>query len=43
MTFKEIKELIEVFDESKLSKLSIKEGEFKIELDKNITATPKRI
>lgn len=40
MTFKEIKELIEVFDESKLSKLSIKEGEFKIELDKNITAAP---
>jgi len=35
MTFKEIKELIEVFDESNVSKLSIKEGDFKIELDKN--------
>jgi acetyl-CoA carboxylase biotin carboxyl carrier protein len=39
MTFKEIKELIEVFDNSELSKLSIKDGEFKIELDKNITST----
>ena len=35
MTFKEIKELIEIFDESNVSKLSIKEGDFKIELDKN--------
>ena len=34
MTFKEIKELIEIFDESNLTKLSIKENEFKIELDK---------
>jgi acetyl-CoA carboxylase biotin carboxyl carrier protein len=39
MTFNEIKELIEVFDESKLSKLSIKEGDFKIELDKNVTTS----
>jgi len=38
MTFKEIKELIEVFDESSVSKLSIKEGEFKIELDKNVSS-----
>jgi len=35
MTFKEIKELIEIFDEGNVSKLSIKEGDFKIELDKN--------
>ena len=34
MTFKEIKELIEIFDETNLTKLSIKENEFKIELDK---------
>jgi acetyl-CoA carboxylase biotin carboxyl carrier protein len=40
MTFKEIKELIEVFDNSELSKLSIKEGDFKIELDKNVASTP---
>jgi len=38
MTFKEIKELIEVFNESNVTKLSIKEGDFKIELDKNATA-----
>ena len=38
MTFKEIKELIELFDESNLTKMSIKENEFKIELDKNATA-----
>jgi acetyl-CoA carboxylase biotin carboxyl carrier protein len=37
MTFKEIKELIEVFDNSELAKLSVKEGDFKIELDKNST------
>ena len=37
MTFKEIKELIELFDESNLTKLSIEENEFKIKLDKNIT------
>jgi acetyl-CoA carboxylase biotin carboxyl carrier protein len=34
MTFKEIKELIEIFDESNLTKLSIEENEFKIKLDK---------
>ena len=39
MTFNEIKELIELFDESNLTKLNIKEGEFKIELDKNVTST----
>jgi len=38
MTFKEIKELIEVFNESNVTKLSIKEGDFKIELDKNASA-----
>jgi len=37
MKFEEIKELIEIFDESNISKLSIKEGDFKIELDKNVT------
>jgi acetyl-CoA carboxylase biotin carboxyl carrier protein len=40
MTFEEIKELIEVFDKSGLAKLSVKEGEFKIELDKNRASTP---
>jgi len=39
MTFKEIKELIEIFDESNLTKLSIKENEFKIELDKTSQVT----
>jgi acetyl-CoA carboxylase biotin carboxyl carrier protein len=39
MTFKEIKELIEIFDESNLAKLSLEEKEFKIELDKNTTVT----
>jgi acetyl-CoA carboxylase biotin carboxyl carrier protein len=34
MTFKEIKELIELFDESNLTKISIEEKEFKIKLDK---------
>jgi len=34
MTFKDIKELIEIFDESNLTKLSIEENEFKIKLDK---------
>jgi len=34
MTFKEIKELIEIFDESNLTKLNLKDKEFKIELDK---------
>jgi acetyl-CoA carboxylase biotin carboxyl carrier protein len=34
MTFKEIKELIEVFDSSNLASLSIKDKDFKIELDK---------
>ena len=38
MTFKEIKELIEIFDESNLTKLSLKNEDVKIELDKNITA-----
>jgi len=38
MTFKEIKELIEIFDESNVAKLSIKEADFKIELDKNSTS-----
>jgi len=38
MTFKEIKELIEIFDKSNLTKLNLKDKEFKIELDKNITA-----
>ena len=35
MTFKEIKELIEVFDSSNLASLSIKDKDFKIELDKS--------
>jgi acetyl-CoA carboxylase biotin carboxyl carrier protein len=35
MTFKEIKELIKVFDSSKLTKLSIEDENFKIKLDKN--------
>jgi len=39
MTFKEIKELIEIFDESNLTKLSLKDKEFKIELDKNISVS----
>jgi len=43
MNFKEIKELIEVFDESKLSKLSIKEGKFEIELDKNISVNTAQV
>jgi len=34
MTFKEIKELIALFDESNLTKLSVEENEFKIKLDK---------
>jgi acetyl-CoA carboxylase biotin carboxyl carrier protein len=34
MTFKEIKELVKLFDESNLTKLTIKENEFKIKLDK---------
>ena len=38
MTFKEIKELIEIFDESNLTKLSLKNEDVKIELDKNVTA-----
>ena len=38
MTFKEIKELIEIFDESNLTKLSLKNEDVKIELDKNATA-----
>jgi acetyl-CoA carboxylase biotin carboxyl carrier protein len=42
MTFEEIKELIEVFDESNLAKLNIKNGDFKIELDKtsSVNVTP---
>jgi len=40
MTFKEIKELIEIFDESNLTKINLKEGDFKIELDKNVTSAP---
>jgi len=43
MTFEEIKELIELFDESNVNKLSIKEGEFKIELDKNISANAAQV
>ena len=35
MTFKEIKEFIEVFDSSNLASLSIKDKDFKIELDKS--------
>jgi acetyl-CoA carboxylase biotin carboxyl carrier protein len=34
MTFKEIKELISIFDESNLTKISIEDKEFKIKLDK---------
>ncbi len=36
MTFKEIKELIEIFDESNLTKLSLKNEDLKIELDKTV-------
>jgi len=39
MTFKEIKELITIFDESNLTKLNIKDNEFKIELDKTASTT----
>jgi acetyl-CoA carboxylase biotin carboxyl carrier protein len=37
MTFNEIKKLIEIFDESNLTTLNLKDGEFAIELDKNVT------
>jgi acetyl-CoA carboxylase biotin carboxyl carrier protein len=40
MTFKEIKELIEVFDSSELAKLSIEDENFKIKLDKNSAVVP---
>jgi acetyl-CoA carboxylase biotin carboxyl carrier protein len=40
MTFKEIKELIEIFDNSELAKLSIKDDNFRIELDKNSAVIP---
>jgi len=40
MTFKEIKELIEIFDETNLTKLSLKNEDIKIELDKNISVAP---
>jgi len=40
MTFKEIKELIEVFDSSELAKLSIDDENFKIKLDKNSAVVP---
>ncbi len=43
MTFNEIKELIEIFDESNVNKLSIKEGEFKIELDKNVSSNAAQV
>ena len=36
MTFKEIKELIKIFDESNLTKLSLKNEDLKIELDKTV-------
>jgi acetyl-CoA carboxylase biotin carboxyl carrier protein len=39
MTFKEIKELIEVFDSSNLASLSIKDKDFRIELDKSSKTT----
>jgi len=45
MTFKEIKELIKVFDNSELATLNIKDNKFQIELNKNstqqmVTTTP---
>jgi len=43
MTFNEIKELIAIFDESNLTKISIEKEEFKIKLDKTqtqVTAAP---
>jgi len=45
MTFSEIKELIKIFDESNLTKLSLKEDNYKIELDKNpsVSVTPEII
>ncbi len=36
MNFKDIKELIRVFDKSELSKLKIKEGEFEISMGKGV-------
>ena len=38
MTFREIKELIEIFDNSKLSSLNIKDKDFRIELNRYSTA-----
>ncbi|RXJ86871.1 acetyl-CoA carboxylase biotin carboxyl carrier protein [Arcobacter sp. CECT 8985] len=39
MDFKEIKELIKVFDKSELNKLKIKEGEFEISMGKGFDGT----
>ncbi len=39
MDFKEIKELIRVFDKSELNKLKVKEGDFEISLGKGIEQT----
>jgi len=38
MQFNEIKELIEIFNDSDLTKLSLKQDDFKIELDKTASA-----
>ena len=40
MNFNQIKELLEIFNESNLSQLSIEEKDFKLSMDKQVTSAP---